>query len=67
MDLVPWAVDLKAAVVPLYGITSNVAKIPLAGKLLARGADKLTTLTFRVKGPYDDPTVTPLLVDRGKR
>jgi hypothetical protein len=67
MDLVQWAVDLKAAVVPLYGITSNVAKIPLAGKLLARGADKLTTLTFRVKGPYDDPTVTPLLVDRGKR
>ena len=33
---------------------------------LARGADMLTTLPFRVSGPYDDPTVTPLLVDMGK-
>jgi len=46
--------------VPLHGITSSVAKVPLAGELLARGADFVTTLTFRVSGPYDDPTVTPL-------
>src|SRR5262249_42824792 len=50
---------------PLSGITSSVAKVPLAGKLLARGADLLTTLPFRVSGPYDDPTVTPLLVGVG--
>ncbi|HEV8715864.1 MAG TPA: AsmA-like C-terminal region-containing protein [Candidatus Binatia bacterium] len=59
-------VDLKIGLVPLYGITSSVAKVPLAGKLLARSADLLTTLPFRVSGPYDDPTVTPLLVDIGE-
>jgi len=59
--------DLRICLVPLHGITSSVAKVPLAGKLLARGADMLTTLPFRVSGAYDDPTVTPLLVDMGGR
>jgi hypothetical protein len=67
VNLAQRTVDLKTGLVPLYGITSSVAKVPLAGKLLARGADMLTTLPFRVSGPYDDPTVTPLLVDRGGR
>jgi len=65
INLARQTVDLKTGLVPLYGITSSVAKVPLAGKLLARGADLLTTLPFRVSGPYDDPTVTPLLVDVG--
>ena len=60
IDLARRVVDLKTALVPLHGITSSVAKVPLAGELLARGADFVTTLTFRVSGPYDDPTVTPL-------
>ncbi|MBI3304681.1 MAG: AsmA-like C-terminal region-containing protein, partial [Deltaproteobacteria bacterium] len=66
-DLAQRTMDLKTALVPLYGITSSVAKVPLAGELLARGADLLTTLTFRINGRYDDPTVTPLLVDMGER
>jgi hypothetical protein len=66
INLAQRTMDLKTNVVPLHGITSSVAKVPLAGKLLARGADMLTTLPFRVSGPYDDPTVTPLLVDMGK-
>ena len=60
IDLARRVVNLKTALVPLHGITSSVAKVPLAGELLARGADFVTTLTFRVSGPYDDPTVTPL-------
>ena len=67
VNLAQRTVDLKIGLVPLYGITSSVAKVPVAGKLLARGADLLTTLRFRVSGPYDDPTVTPLLVDMGGR
>jgi hypothetical protein len=67
INLAQRTMDLKIGLVPLHGITSSVAKVPLAGKLLARGADMLTTLPFRVSGPYDDPTVTPLLVDMGGR
>jgi hypothetical protein len=67
IDLARQTVDLKTALMPLYGITSSVAKIPLAGRFLARGADILTTLPFHVYGPYRDPTVTPLLVNLGGR
>jgi hypothetical protein len=66
INLARRTVDLRTGFVPLHGITSSVAKVPLAGALLARGADLLTTLPFRVSGPYDDPTVTPLLVDMGR-
>jgi hypothetical protein len=59
--------DLRVALVPLHGITSSVAKVPLAGELLARSADYLTTLNFQVSGPYADPSVTPVLVDLGGR
>jgi hypothetical protein len=61
IDLKQRVLDLKTALAPLHGLTSSVAKVPLAGALLARGADYLTTLNFRVAGPYDDPSVTPLL------
>jgi hypothetical protein len=67
IDLVQRLLDLRTALVPLHGITSSVAKVPLAGELLARGADYLTTLNFHVSGPYADPTVTPLLIDTGGR
>jgi hypothetical protein len=67
IDLANHTVDLKTAIAPLHGITSSVAKVPLAGKLLASGADMLTSLTFHVSGPYHDPSVTPLLIDMGKR
>jgi uncharacterized protein YhdP len=67
IDLARGSVDLKTALVPLHGITSSVAKVPLAGELLARGADFLTTLSFRVTGPYADPTVTPVVVNTGRR
>lgn len=63
IDLAGRTLDMKTALVPLHGITSSVAKVPLAGELLARGADYLTTLKFQVSGPYADPSVTPLLVD----
>lgn len=65
IDLVRRTVDLKTALMPLHGITSSVAKVPLAGGLLARGADMLTTLPFRIHGPYLNPTVTPLIVNLG--
>jgi hypothetical protein len=67
IDLAQHALDLKTSFMPLHGITSSVAKVPLAGQLLARGAELLTTLPFRVHGPYHDPTVTPLVVDLGQR
>lgn len=66
IDLERRTLDLKTSFVPLHGLTSSVAKVPLAGELLARGADYLTTLNFRVSGPYADPSVTPLLVDTGE-
>ena len=62
LDLAPSTLDLTTALVPLHGITSSVAKVPLAGKLLARGADRLTTLSFRVTGPLANPSVVPRLV-----
>jgi len=66
IDLAQHTLDLKTSLMPLHGITSSVAKVPLAGELLARGAEILTTLPFRVRGPYQDPTVTPLVVDLGQ-
>lgn len=63
IDLAQRRLDLKTALAPLHGITSSVAKVPVAGELLAKGADYLTTLNFRVSGPYADPSVTPLLID----
>lgn len=66
IDLAQHTLDLKTSLMPLHGITSSVAKVPLAGELLARGAEMLTTLPFRVRGPYHDPTVTPLVVDLGE-
>ena len=50
-------VDLTTDVIPLRGLTSVVEKVPLAGKLLAQSADRLTTLPFQVYGPYHDPQV----------
>jgi hypothetical protein len=67
IDLARHALDLKTSLMPLHGITSSVAKVPLAGQLLARGAEILTTLPFRIHGSYRDPTVTPLVVDLGRR
>ena len=67
IDLARRALDLKTAFVPLHGITSSVAKVPLAGELLARSADYLTTMNFRVSGPYSDPLVTPLFIDTSGR
>ncbi len=61
------SLDLRVALVPLHGLTSSVAKVPLAGELLAWSADYLTTLNFQVSGPYADPSVTPVLVDFGGR
>lgn len=51
------SVDLTAQVVPLRGITSVVEKVPIAGKLLAKGTDQLTALPFEIKGPYAEPQV----------
>jgi uncharacterized protein YhdP len=67
INLADRTVDLRTTFSPLYGITSSVAKVPLAGRVLARGAEILTTLPFRVSGPYHDPTVIPLVVDLGRR
>jgi hypothetical protein len=67
INLADRTVNLKTTFSPLHGITSSVAKVPLAGQVLARGAEILTTLPFRVSGPYHDPTVMPLVVDLGSR
>lgn len=67
INLADRTVDLKTTFSPLYGITSSVAKVPLAGQVLAQGAELLTTLPFRVSGPYHDPTVIPWVVDLGRR
>jgi len=63
-DLRRKTVDFITNVVPLRGITSVVEKVPLAGKLLARSADKLTTLPFQVQGPYADPRVRLRLIKK---
>ncbi|MSQ47881.1 MAG: hypothetical protein EXR78_05750 [Deltaproteobacteria bacterium] len=67
INLAARTVNLKTALSLLHGVTSSVAKVPLAGQVIALGADLLTTLPFRVSGPYDDPTVMPLVVDLGNR
>jgi hypothetical protein len=66
IDLAQHALDLRTALMPLHGITSSVAKVPLAGGLLARGAEMLTTLPLRVYGPYHDPTVIPFVMNLGQ-
>ena len=63
-DLRRKTVDFITNVVPLRGITRVVEKVPLAGKLLARGADQLTTLPFQVQGPYADPRVRLRLIKK---
>ena len=63
-DLRRKTVDFITNVVPLRGITSVVEKVPLAGKLLARGADQLTTLPFQVQGSYADPQVRLRLIKK---
>lgn len=67
INLAERTVNLKTSLSLLHGITSSVAKVPIAGQVLALGADLLTTVPFRVSGPYDDPTVIPLVVDLGSR
>ncbi len=67
INLAERTLNLKTSLVLLHGITSSVAKVPLAGQVIAWGADLLTTLPFRVPGPYHDPTVIPLVVDLGSR
>ena len=42
-------------------------EMDVGGELLARGAEMLTTLPLHVYGPYNDPTVTPLVIDLGWR
>ena len=63
-DLREKTIDFITNVVPLRGITSMVAKVPLAGKLLARSADQLTTLPFQVQGSYADPRVRLRLIKK---
>ncbi|NOT57591.1 MAG: hypothetical protein HOP18_23545 [Deltaproteobacteria bacterium] len=67
INLAERTLNLKTSLSLLHGITSSVAKVPLAGEVLARGADFLTTVPFRVSGPYHDPSVMPLVVDLGSR
>lgn len=57
-------VDLTTRVIPLRGITSVVEKVPLAGKLVARGADELTALPFEITGPYAAPRVRLSLIEK---
>ena len=63
-DLRRKTVDFITNVVPLRGITRVAEKVPLAGKLLTRGADQLTTLPFQVQGPYADPRVRLRLIKK---
>ena len=65
MNLHAQTVDLLVQLVLLHGVTSTLEWVPLVGELLARGTDMLTTLPFRVTGPYADPTVTPAFVNVG--
>ena len=57
-------VDLTTPVIPLRGITSVVEKVPLAGKLVARGADELTALPFEITGSYAAPRVRLSLIEK---
>ena len=57
-------VDLTTRVIPLRGITSVVEKVPLAGKLVARGADELTALPFEITGSYAAPRVRLSLIEK---
>lgn len=57
-------VDLTTRVIPLRGITSVVEKVPLAGKLVARSADELTALPFKITGSYAAPRVRLSLIEK---
>jgi uncharacterized protein YhdP len=65
INLLANAVDLLVQLMLLHGVTSALEWVPLVGDLLARGTDLLTTIPFRITGPYVNPTVTTAQVDTG--
>lgn len=59
MDGSKGELDFVIAVRPFPGIDSAVSYIPLIGQGLAAVRNSLMVASFRVKGPVDDPTITP--------
>jgi hypothetical protein len=51
-------IDGSLAISPLTGIDTAIGKIPLLGSLLREEEKGLFYLTYRVKGPIDDPQIT---------
>lgn len=51
--------DMEGTLVPAYTINSFLGQVPLVGPLIVgREGEGIFALTYRVRGPSDDPTVT---------
>lgn len=52
-------VDLSGSLVPVYGLNSFLGAIPLLGDLLvSKPGEGIIGVTYRVRGPLDEPNVT---------
>ncbi len=51
-------IDGTVAVSPLTGIDTTIGRIPLLGELLTGDDKGLFYLTYRIKGPLEDPEIT---------
>lgn len=60
MDLVVNRLDLVLAIRPLQTVDKIVTRIPLAGWILTGDEKTLVTAHFLVRGPSEDPEVTPV-------
>ncbi|HET7410606.1 MAG TPA: AsmA-like C-terminal domain-containing protein, partial [Paracoccaceae bacterium] len=55
-------VDLAGVLSPAYGLTGALNEVPLLGQILGGEGEGVLAMTFRMRGPVEDPrfTVNPL-------
>ena len=55
-------VDLAGVLSPAYGLTGALNEVPLLGSILGGEGEGILAMTFRMRGPVEDPlfTVNPL-------
>lgn len=55
-------VDLSGVLSPAYGLTGALNEVPVLGKILGGEGEGILAMTFRMRGPIEDPrfTVNPL-------
>ena len=59
IDLPNGEIDFIVAVRPFAGIDTAITQIPLLGRGIAAIKNSFLVASFNIKGPIDDPTITP--------